>query len=152
MWSRRDDVPVGLSVSHALAHGVVGMGGVLGDPSTDAKEAVEATRRTHGDGLARRLERFMQVHPGAYVWTRSAAFSFHVGRVGGPWRYDSSDAAVALDLVNVRPCNWLAEPVDSVLVPRAVLATFARAGRNFQQIHTHGVEADTARAWDLLCD
>jgi hypothetical protein len=86
--------------------------------------------------------------PGSFVWTRDAAGRTYVGRLTGPWRYDPDGAAV--DLVNVRDTEWVAEPVDAALIPAAVAQTFARGGRNFQQIHPGDVEARTAALWERL--
>ncbi|MET1036706.1 MAG: GAF domain-containing protein [Aeromicrobium sp.] len=130
MRSRRDDVDHAAAVDRALRVGVVGMG--------------EAT----DDRAERRLERLVAAPEGAFVWTRRPDGAVHVGRVTGPWRHD--DAGADVDLVNVRDCDWIAEPVDRALVPAAVAQTFARGGRNFQQIHPGDVEAQTAAVWHRL--
>ncbi len=87
----------------------------------------------------RRLERFASAPLGSFVWTRDAAGAVYVGRLTGPLRYDAAGADV--DLVNVRDTDWVTRPVDAALVPPAVAQTFARGGRNFQQIHPGDVEA-----------
>ncbi len=95
-----------------------------------------------------RLERFIAVSEGSFVWTRDGGGNTYVGRITGPWREDRDGAEV--DLVNVRDTDWVTEPVDPALVPAAVAQTFARGGRNFQQIHPGNVEAETAELWDRL--
>jgi hypothetical protein len=130
MRSRRDDVDHAAAVERAVRLGVVGVGEV-----TD-------------DRAERRLERFMAAPHGSFVWTRHPDGPVHVGRLTGPWRHDADGAAV--DLVNVRDCDWVPEPVDTSLVPAAVRQTFARGGRNFQRIHPGDVESDTAELWDRL--
>ena len=129
--SRRDDVDHAAAVDRALRRGVVG----VGEPT---------------DGRAeRRLERFAAAPDGSFVWTRHpAAGTAHLGRMTGPVRTDPDGDAV--DLVHVRDCDWLAEPVDAALVPAAVAQTFARGGRNLQQIHPGDVEARTAAVWERL--
>jgi hypothetical protein len=128
--SRRDDVDHAAAVDRALRLGLVGMG--------------EAT-----DGRAvRRLERFVAAPDGSFVWTRRPGGELFLGRITGPWRRDDDGAAV--DLVNVRDCDWIAEPVDPALVPAAVAQTFARGGRNLQQTHPGDVEERTADVWERL--
>ncbi|MET0931260.1 MAG: GAF domain-containing protein [Aeromicrobium sp.] len=128
--SRRDDVDHAAAVDRALRLGLVGMG--------------EAT----DERAERRLERLAAAPIGAFVWTRHPDGAVHLGRITGPWRRDED--GIAIDLVNVRDCDWIAEPVDAALVPPAVAQTFARGGRNFQQIHPGDVEAHTATVWDRL--
>ncbi len=118
------------AVERALSRGVVGIG--------------EATDKR----AERRLERFIAVAEGSYVWTRAEDGDTYVGRITGPWRRDPDGAEV--DLVHVRDADWMPDPVDPVLVPAAVAQTFARGGRNFQQIHPGDVEEATAELWRRL--
>jgi len=122
--------PMRVAVHRALSSGMVGMGEV-GDERAE-----------------RRLDRFVGAPEGSFVWTRDADGNTYVGRIAGPWRHDRDGADV--DLVNVRDTDWIAEPVDPALVPAAVAQTFARGGRNFQQIHPGDVEAETAALWERL--
>jgi hypothetical protein len=128
--SRRDDVDHAATVDRAVRLGVVG----VGEPTDDRAE--------------RRLARFAEAPDGSFVWTRRPGGEVLVGRMTGPVRHDPAGAAV--DLVHVRDCEWLPEPVDAALVPAAVAQTFARGGRNFQQIHPGDVEARTAEVWERL--
>ncbi|VXC22593.1 conserved hypothetical protein [Aeromicrobium sp. 9AM] len=130
MRSRRDDVDAGAAVVRALAIGVCGIG---------EADDVRAERR---------LERFASAPVGSFVWTRDATGAVHVGRLTGELRYNAAGADV--DLVNVRDTDWVTRPVDAALVPPAVAQTFARGGRNFQQIHPGDVEAQTEALWALL--
>lgn len=147
MRSRRDDVPLDASVARALRTAVCGVGGVLAPPPDDLDHAVLLARNQYDERLARRIERFAAVPIGAFAWTRDGDGEFWLGRLAGPWRYDAGAAAAAVDLVHVRDCEWLDAPVPYGTVPAAVLATFARGGRNFQRIHDPGVDAQTRRAW-----
>ncbi len=119
------------AVERALDLGLVGLGGALSRAPLDAAEALDLTASEHDERTARRVERFMAVAAGAVVWTRDAQGLFHRGTVAGPWHYDASAAAAAVDLVHVRACAWDAAPADP---PPAVLATYARGGLNFQRI------------------
>ena len=120
--------PMRGAVDRALSIGVCGMGA-----ATDERSQ-------------RRLERFGAVPDGSFVWTRDDSGNAYVGRIAGPWREDPHE----VDLVNVRDTDWVTEPVDPALVPAAVAQTFARGGRNFQQIHPGNVEAETAELWERL--
>ena len=130
MRSRRDDVEPWLAVERALRLGLCGMGAV-----TD-------------DRTARRLERFSAVAEGSFVWTRDGDGDTYLGRLLGGCRHDASAEAATADLVHVRDCTWLTDPVDPMDVPPAVTHTFARGGRNFQEIHHPAVSAQSAAVWD----
>lgn len=127
MRSRRGDT---YAVERALSRGVCGMG------------------EAEDERAERRLERFVAVPDGSFVWTRDRAGNTYVGRITGPWRRDEDGAEV--DLVNVRDTDWITVPVDPALVPAAVAQTFARGGRNFQRIHPGDVQAETAQLWERL--
>ena len=129
MRSRRDDVEPFLAVERALDEGLCGMGEV-----TD-------------DRAARRLERFAAVPDGSFVWTRDEAGQTFLGRLTGPCRRDEAPDAVGADLVHVRDCDWLADPVPPQDLPAAVTQTFERGGRNFQRVHHPAVERETAALW-----
>ena len=105
---------------------------------------------TADDGRAeRRLERFAAASDGTFVWTRGSE-GFHLGRLVGPIRRDDSEAAVLADLVHVRPCEWIAEPVDPALVPEQVSYAFSRGGRNLQRIGTPGAGEATQDTWERI--
>jgi len=148
MRSRRDDIPEFLAVTRALEHQLVGVGGRLRSTPESLSEAVAAVAVQHDERLARRLDRFAAAADGAYVWTKDADGDLWLGRLAGPWRYDSSREAHDADLVHVRPCRWLTEPVPDRLVPAAVHATFSRGGRNWQQIHDADASNISAILWD----
>lgn len=150
MRSRDDTVPDGVGVERALEIGACGFGGRLVVAPGSLGEAVAALAAEHGDPVARRLERFARVADGAYVWTRDIDGMPRLGRIRGPWRYDGSPAAHAVDLVHVRPCEWLPAPVADAQVPPAVQLTFRRGGRNWQQTHDDAVSAQTAAVWRAM--
>lgn len=129
MRSRSDDVDPQLAVERALSLGLCGFGD-----------------RGHGSQLARRAERFAEVPDGSFVWTRDSDGLYWLGRIDGPYFYDDGGADV--DLVHVRPCRWQDAPVIESVCPAAVVATFGRGGRNFQQIHDDGVGEQTLRLWE----
>jgi hypothetical protein len=131
MRSRDEDVDFQASIDRALTVGVVGFG-----------DADAADNRA-----GRRVARFAEVDDGSFVWTRDTDGLYWLGRIDGPYFYDDGRAAGAVDLVHVRPCRWLPDPVLEPEVPAAVIATFARGGRNFQQTHSDRVGPETERVW-----
>lgn len=130
MRSRSDEIDHGAAVERALDLGLVGVGRLGAEHEQDR--------------LVRRLERFAEVPAGAFVWTVDADGQPHLGRITGALRQDPDGRA--LDLVDVRPCEWRTAPS----VPAGVAQTFARGGRNFQQVHAPGVERQTQEVWDAL--
>ncbi|MCT7658414.1 GAF domain-containing protein [Mycobacterium deserti] len=130
MRSRSADFDAQQAIDRALACGLVGFG-----------EANAA-----GDRLERRIARFADIDERAFVWTRDSDNLYWLGRIAGPYFYDADGASV--DLVHVRACRWLAEPLSEAQVPAAVVATFGRGGLNFQQTHSDTVADETERIWD----
>ena len=139
MRSRSDDVDLRATLERARRSGVCGFGQRVGDGG-------EAAR------LGRRVARFREIDDGSFVWTRDADGLYWLGRIDGPYFYDSDAAAAAVDLVHVRPCRWLPDPVLESQAPAAVIATFGRGGRNFQQTHDSAVGSQTARIWSERMD
>jgi hypothetical protein len=135
MRSRDDRVDVAQTVERARRLGVCGFGEL----------GVDEGR------LARRIARFADASDGALVWTRDPGGLFWLGRIDGPYRRDNTSAARAVDLVHVRPCRWLSVPFLEPEVPSAVLATYRRGGRNFQQTHDATVGAESLRLWASRC-
>lgn len=129
------------AVELALDRCVVGIAGRLSHTPIDAPDAVVLSDRDCDERTARRLERFIAVEDGSFVWTRSGENSYFLGRIAGPWFYDAG----AQGLEHARPCRWI--PIPEHLVPPATLQTFARGGRNFQQTHDAGVGAQSSALW-----
>lgn len=97
-----------------------------------------------GAARERQVERFGAVPEGSFVWTRDPDGAYFLGRIRGELREVDSDVGI----VWARDCAWLDRPFAELEVPAGVAATFARGGRNFQQIHADGIEAQTAAVWD----
>ena len=136
MRSRRDDVDFGATIARARARGLCGFGG---------------PRESQADErLTRRIQRFRDVDDGSFVWTRDRDGLYWLGRIHGPYFYDADGDAVAGDLVHVRECRWLATSLLEQAVPAAVVATFRRGGRNFQQTHDATIGAESQSLWDEL--
>lgn len=135
MRSRSDAIDRDRAVDWALAHGVVGVGGLVG-PDGDA-----------AGRIAERQRRFAEVDRGAFVWTWSSDRGFRLGRISGPARRDAPPGALEHDLVVVRACSWIDEEIEPGDVPADVLAAFERGGRNFQRIRAPGAGERTERVW-----
>ncbi len=135
MRSRSNEIDWRATLERALRLGLCGFGRLV-------RNAAEEER------LARRVDRFAALPEGSFVWTRDQDRLFWLGRVAGPYFRDEDPGAVAVDLVHVRRCTWLAEPLLESDAPAAVVATFGRGGRNFQQTHHRSVSQETQHIWD----
>lgn len=140
------------AVARALELGLVGVGGRLDPVPHDLAAAVAALAAPPApdERAARRLARFAAAPLGSFVWTTDAAGALHLGRVTGPWRYDASAAAHAVDLVHVRDAEWLPQPVEDADAPAAVHETMSRGGRNWQSITRMAAGERTALLWEAL--
>ncbi|WP_223626260.1 GAF domain-containing protein [Microbacterium sp. EST19A] len=147
MRSRDDAVPRGVGPERALELGICGIGGRLEPAPGSLAEALVTADAQFGIRLAWRIERFAKAPIGAFVWTRDVDGLIYLGCIVGPWTYDAGEDAAAADLVHVRRCEWLAEPIDQPEVPAGVRATFARNGRNWQRIHDDDAERLSAVLW-----
>lgn len=135
MRSRSNAIDARATSERARRLGLCGFGELVADPAEEER-------------LARRVDRFAAAADGSFVWTRDPDGLFWLGRLDGPYFRDDDDGAVAVDLVHVRRCTWLAEPLLEPEVPGAVVATFRRGGRNFQQTHHRSVGRETQQLWD----
>lgn len=135
MRSRSDTVDPRATLERARRIGLCGFGQLVREPG-------------ELDRLGHRVARFADVAEGSFVWTRDPDGLFWLGRLTGPYFYDDDDNAAAVDLVHVRNCDWQAEPLLEPEVPAAVVATFRRGGRNFQQTHDPSVSQETQRLWE----
>ncbi|MET0702683.1 MAG: GAF domain-containing protein [Mycobacterium sp.] len=146
--SRNDDIDPQATLARAKMAGVCGFGGVITPPPDDLFSALDSAGQYYGDGFSRRLARFADVFNGSFVWTRDEDRQLWLGMLIGPYFYDRAAAAAEVDLVHVRPCSWRATPVTESTAPAAVVATFDRGGRNFQQIHHPGIVDLTRAIWE----
>ncbi len=148
MRARTLDLPAGAGAAHGVTHGLVGTGDALPTVPSSLEQAVDLAAREHGEKAGRMLARFAELPDGTFVWTRLADDTYRLGRITGPWRYDDSGAARAVGIHHVRDAEWLDRPIGDDVVPAAVAATFARGGRNVQQIHGEGLADATTALWD----
>ncbi|MGN6336089.1 GAF domain-containing protein [Mycobacterium sp.] len=135
MRSRHDAVEQQSAIDRARRLGVCGFGQLVSRPAEKER-------------LARRVARFADLDEGSFVWTRDTHGWFWLGRISGDYVYDADEAAAAVDLVHIRSCEWLPMPIPEHDVPAAVVATFGRGGRNFQEIHHPSIDVETQTMWD----
>jgi hypothetical protein len=137
MRSRSASIPDdGAAVERALVHGVVGLG-----------DRVDGNSAGQRERLARRIDRFAQAPDGAFVVTMDARGSVWLGRLAGPYRRDDRADAHRVDLVHVRPCQWGEHPLSDDALPAAIVQSFARGGRNWQQITDPEAAHAAAARW-----
>jgi hypothetical protein len=144
MRARDRDAPEGAGADHGVAHGLVG----TGDAQDPAPATVEAAVDRAGRKAGRMVRRFADLPDGTFVWTRTGDGRHRLGRIAGSWRYDDSAAARTVGIHHVRSAEWLERSYGEEETPAAVLATFARGGRNLQRIHDDSAERETAARWD----
>jgi len=108
-----------------------------------ADDAVRAGVVGIGDTDARRIARLAELPEGTLVWTRGSEGACFLGRVGPP----PARLTPAAGLTHTRPADWLDDPFTEDETPAAVLATFARGGRNLQRIRDPSVGPATAACW-----
>jgi hypothetical protein len=118
------------------------------DTADGGGSAARGRQPGEDERLTRRRERFAAAPDGAFVWTKDADGLLWLGRIAGGIREDRSPEAIDVDLIHVRPCRWLAVPVEEPIAPPAVRATFRRGGRNWQEIHNGDVSRLSAALWD----
>lgn len=135
MRSRNAAVEPQATIDRARRVGVCGFGRLVSSSAEQGR-------------LARRVARFAELDEDSFVWTRDTHGWFWLGRISGPYGYDPRKTARAVDLVHIRPCEWLSIPILEQDAPAAVVATFNRGGRNFQEIHNPSVGGETQRIWD----
>jgi hypothetical protein len=148
MRAHNVETPAGAGADFGVARGLVGIGEFVGTTPESLAEAVSALAAANGEKAGRALLRFAGLPAGTCVWTQVADGSYRLGRLRGPWRYDTSAAAHKVGIHHVRRTLWLSSRFGSRDVPAAVARTFARGGRNLQRIHDCEAERRTAALWD----
>ena len=138
----------GTAAEWAIAAGVVGLDGAVRSPADDLQDVLAMVDLELDERTARRIRRFTLAPAGSLVWTRDRSGGLHLGRLGGGQRYARDTVARRMGLPHQRDCDWAAGPVPVELVPAAVVETFARGGRNWQQIRADG--GASARLWERL--
>lgn len=142
---RADD---GTAAEWAIAAGVVGLDGAIQAQVDSLDDVLAAVDLELDERTARRIRRFTVTPAGSLVWTRDRRGGLHLGRLGDGQRYARDDVALRLGLPHQRDCEWAAGPVPVELVPAAVVETFNRGGRNWQENRSDGGASQIL--WDRL--
>ena len=124
---------VGPVLAGAVALMAIGATSVRAEVTLDVLYTTPGTFNALQQELAKR---FTEANPDVKVKFRNPVASY--------------EEAAAVDLVHVRECRWLATPLMERDVPAAVVATFSRGGRNFQQTHDANVGDESLRIWRTL--
>lgn len=88
---------------------------------------------------------------GDFVWTRDTFGCYLLCRITGPYHYDDSDEAKAVDVHQTRPVEWAPRPLNGLEVPGGVIRCFVGTGTSFSRIHDIGARILTGYLWEKLC-
>lgn len=143
-------------VAHCLAGGLIGIGWRLDElaPGTPLDVVVATIEAKSDDGwgcrAAQTVHRFgVEAKIGDFVWTRDTSGRYLLARISGPYRYDISEAAKAVDVHQVRAVEW-APSLNDLDVPGAVIRCFVGTGSSFSRIHDEGARLLTGWLWEKL--
>lgn len=97
-------------VEFCLTEGLVGIGWQLPRAPADKADCECLAAETHRDAGSGPAYRIMlhEMKEGDLVWFRDLRAHYYLARITGEWFYDGSAAAVAADLVNLRPASIMA--------------------------------------------
>jgi hypothetical protein len=89
-----------------------------------------------------------RIAQGDLCWTRDLDGYYYLGRITGPWRYDSASENILADIVNVRPCTWI-KVGSAESVPGKVINSF-RASRTLQRVADPTVQLYSAYVFNHM--
>lgn len=145
-------------VAHCVEGGLIGIGWRLDElapgTSLDVVVATIEAKSEVGWGrtAAQTVHRFgAEAKIGDFVWTRDTSGRYLLARISGPYRYDISEAAKAVDVHQVRAVEW-APPLNDLDVPGAVIRCFVGTGSSFSRIHDEGARLLTGWLWEKVHD
>lgn len=126
----RDDV-----VAYCIDHRVAGIGWSVSLPKGKVINAPDGYEELAWKEYGRKVPsvNFAWCQPDDLIWSRDSKGFYYLGRVTGSYRYNDSEEALALDIPNQLPCDWVKLPNESY-VPGKVIASF-RQRRAFQGIN-----------------
>ena len=91
-----------------------------------------------------------EAKPGDFVWTRDTSGHYLLCRITGPYRYDNSKAAKAVDVHQVRSAEWAPKPLNDLDVPGGVIRCFIGVGTSFSRISDENARRITGWLWEKL--
>ncbi len=122
-------------------------------PETTLDQACQRIEATDGWGRApaHTVRRFgEQANVGDFVWTRDTHGRYWLCKISGPYRYDGSDAAKAVDVHQVRDAEWAPRPLNDLEVSGGVIRRFVGTGSSFSRIHDDAARVLTPYLWRKL--
>ncbi len=144
-------------VAHCTEGGLVGIGWRIDElPSGTSLDVVVQTieddpKPGWGRQAAQTVRRFgREAKVGDFVWTRDTAGRYWLGKIAGPYSYDNSDAAKAVDVHQVRATDWAPKSLNDLDVPGAVIRGFTGRGLSFSRIHDTAARVLTPSLWEEL--
>jgi hypothetical protein len=144
-------------VDYCLRGGRVGIGWGIdslpsGAPLADVLTAIRAKDEPGWGPQAASTVRLFgeEAKKGDFVWTRDLSGRFWLAQIAGPYRYENSAKARAVDTHQVRKVEWAVRPLGDLEVPGAVIRAFSGISTSFSRINNHGARVYTAWIWDKL--
>lgn len=130
--------------------GILGAGWPIDTSVADAGEYRDQAREKYGDGSWQSFFRAIhsRMEEGDLCWSRDLGGIYYLGRVVGPWRYETEPAHVRADVVNVRDCDWV-EVGEADAVPGKVVNSFR--GRTLQRVKGGTVETFSRHVYSKNC-
>ena len=129
-------------VRHCRDNNLIGCGWGMGDigenPSLEAVLKRISNRKDAGWGTraAALIRRFgAEAQNGEFVWTRDTHGLYLLCMLNGSFRYDTSPAANAVDVHQVRDVIWAPRAFNELEVPGGVIRSFVGIGSSFSRIH-----------------
>lgn len=106
-----------------MERGIIGIGWRMDElpedtPLATVVQAIEDRNEPGwGRAAAQTVRRFGdEAEIGDFVWTRDTFGRYLLCRINGPYRYDISDAAKAVDVHQVRLVEWAPKPLNTPAV------------------------------------
>jgi hypothetical protein len=140
------------SYAFCLRKEVIGVGWAIdNDEPLPLERYLELSADAYPDGTGNStVRRLASMAMGDLVWMRSTDGVYHLCKVHGPWKYEASREARAVDIVNTRRVE-IAEVGVEIHVPGKIIAAF-RSARTVQRINDEIALAASVLIWNKLTD
>jgi len=140
------------SYAYCLRKEVIGVGWAIdNDEPLPLERYLELCGDRYPDGTGNKTVRLLAgMATGDLAWMRNTQGVYHLCKVRGPWRYEASPEARAVDIVNTRHVE-IAEVGVEIHVPGKVIASFIPA-RTVQRINGDIALAASILIWNKLTD
>lgn len=144
------------TVKFAVSEGIVGVGWEVETESgkslnwKEYKHRAEEADYTDVDAWVRSLSAIHEhMDEGDLCYIRDFSGQFYLGRVIGPWRYETKPEYKQHGLVNVRDCKWHRIENPEETVPTELLESFGR-GSVLQRIKDPRLVAFSQRLYEVM--